>query len=106
MQRKTIVAAITVPAVLALTGAIAVYAADQGDLGVTQASVDLTQAIAAAEQHVGGKASSAEFERELGKSVYEIEVIKDQTVTEVHVDAASGKVISAIVEKPDRDDDD
>jgi uncharacterized membrane protein YkoI len=106
MQRKTIVAAITIPAVLALSGAVAVYALEQEDLAVTQSSVDLTAAIAAAEQHVGGKASSAEFERELGQSLYEIDVVKDRTVTEVHVDASTGKVISARVEKPDHDDDD
>ncbi len=73
-------------------------------LAINTAKTSLIQAITAAEQHVGGKASSADYEQHKGKWVFDIEVVKDKTVMDVKVDATSGKVIVATVDKIDRAD--
>ncbi|MBK1724781.1 PepSY domain-containing protein [Thiocystis violacea] len=59
------------------------------------ANISLTEAISAAEQHVGGRAAFAEYEQAKDQWVYEVFVLKDKTVMEVMVDPASGAVISA-----------
>lgn len=41
-------------------------------LKIASATTSLTQAILAAEQHVGGKASRAEFEHEKGKAGFKV----------------------------------
>ena len=104
MHRKSIRVTLmaSVLSLSTLTGAATALAADQEDLAVMQASVDITKAIATAEKHIGGKACSAEFQRERGQTIYEVDVVKDQTVTEVHIDATNGNVISSTPEKVDR----
>jgi uncharacterized membrane protein YkoI len=81
-----------------------VYAAQSQDsdaLAIATARIDLIQAITAAEQHVGGKAVSAEFEREKDQLFIEVEVIRDRIVMEVTIDAQSGAIVSAVEEKDD-----
>lgn len=97
-------------AALAATAATA-YAATAKDgndaLGIDKARFSLTQAIAAAEQqHPGGKAAKAEFER-AGKDawVYEVEVVSGARVFDVRVDPQKGTVISSSEDKPDRGED-
>ena len=83
------------------------WAAQSGEndaLEITGAKIGLVQAVTAAEQHVGGKAAKAEFEHHKGQPVFDIEVVKGRTVMDVKVDAASGKVIAAVEDKADRDD--
>ena len=65
----------------------------------------MTQAVTAAEQHVGGKASKAEYEQHKGQWVFDVEVVKDKTVMDVKVDPTSGKVLAAVEDKADHDDD-
>lgn len=60
---------------------------------VTWAKVSLTQAIRVATQRVGGTASSAKYEIENGHEMYEVLVIKDDSVIEVEIDPTSGRVI-------------
>jgi uncharacterized membrane protein YkoI len=99
MKSKAIGGALALSGILVAAGAAVVFAADRDDLAVTKASIDLRQAVEVAEQHVGGKAASAEFDQERGQAVYEIDVVKGQTVMEVMVDANSGKVLSSIEDK-------
>jgi uncharacterized membrane protein YkoI len=105
MKRKLLVPAAA--AALAALVAGAGYAAngENDALAIAGAKIDLAKAVAAAEQHVGGKASKAEYERHKGQWVFDIEVVKDKKVMDVKVDAASGKVISATEDKADQDDD-
>ncbi len=56
-------------------------------------AVPLSQAVAAAEQVVGGRAFDAELDREQGALVYEIDLVKNGRAVEARVDAASGKVL-------------
>lgn len=100
-------------AVIATGGLGIAYAAmapENNALAIASAKIGLQQAVGIAEGHVGGKAARAEFEQDkAGKSVFEIEVVKGTTVTDVKVDAASGNVLSAVLDKADkpgeRDDD-
>ena len=71
-----------------------VLAADRDDYqAFSQARTSLTQAIQAAEKAQGGQARAvdAEFERDEGKSQYEIKVMHGDQVTTYHIDAASGQ---------------
>lgn len=96
-------------AVLLSLGVYAAKAAEshQNDaVPVAQAAVSLTQAITAAEQHAGGKASKAEYEQggKGGAWVYDVEVVAGATVLDVQVDPRTGAVLSSKEDKSDGDD--
>lgn len=104
MKRKIIyLAALAALSVAAQSGAYAVTAPDSDTAAIGMARIGLVQAVTAAEQHIGGKASRAEYERHQGQWVFDVEVVKDKTVMDVAVDANSGKVISAVADKADKD---
>ncbi|MBS0508905.1 MAG: PepSY domain-containing protein [Proteobacteria bacterium] len=91
--------------VLAASGAMA-YAAAGGEgndaLAAAQAPVSLIQAIAAAEQHAGGKATRAAYEHSRKGAYYEVEVVQGQQVWDVRVDPQKGSVITAALDKKDK----
>ncbi|MBS0292041.1 MAG: PepSY domain-containing protein [Proteobacteria bacterium] len=92
-------------AVLAASGALASAAAsgEENDaLAAAQAPVSLTQAIAAAEQHAGGKATRAEYEHSRKGAYYEVEVVQGQQVWDVRVDPQKGTVLTAALDKKDK----
>lgn len=75
-----------------------------------QAKVSLVAAVQAAEGHVGGKATQAEFETSKKHgAIYEVEVARADQVFDVRVDAATGKVLSTQPDhadgRSDREDD-
>lgn len=78
---------------LAAAAALASPAFAQGSAGSLAATVPLAQAVATAEQAVGGRAFDAELDRERGVLVYEIDLVKDGRAVEVHIDAATGRVV-------------
>ena len=84
--------------------AYAATSAENDALALESAKINMTQAVAAAEQHVGGKAVHADFEKHNGLWVFEVEVVKGKKVMDVNVDASSGKVIAAVEDKNDHDD--
>ena len=103
MKRTTVIAAATV---LALSGAAAAYAKDGAKDAVSdlaRAKITLTQAVAAAEQHSGGRATRAELEHRKGKTAFEVEVVNGKAVSSVVVDAADGKVLATKADREDRD---
>ncbi len=71
---------------------------------MAKANITIEQAIAAAQQQVGGKASKAELEDENGKLAYSVEVVSGDKVMDVKVDPSTGKVLSAQVDKADREE--
>lgn len=83
---------------------------DQKDVAnVARAKTTLFSAVQTAEQKVGGKAVSADLGEDNGVLSFEIEVVKDNAVQVVVVDAGSGavtKVESAKDEENDEGDDD
>lgn len=106
MKRSIQVLTLAAVSTLAIGGALAAASQreDEG-LAFANAKISLSQAVAAAEQHVGGKASQAEFGSENGQNLFEVEVVKGNTVTDVKVDPSSGAVISANSDREDRDGD-
>lgn len=107
MKRKFTVPALIVAVGVATAGGLAyaksAEAANDAVADLAKAKITLTQAIAAAEAHVGGKATQAELEGERGAVAYEVEVVTaDSKVLDVKVDAADGKVLSSKLDLSDR----
>lgn len=78
-------------------------AMDNDALAIAKAKISLSQAIATAEQHAGGKATRAEFEHEKGSWVFDVEVASGARVFDVRIDADKGAVLSSLEDKADRD---
>lgn len=105
MKRKAYLAALAAFSTAAVVGtAIAAKSSGNDALAISNAGISLVQAVSAAEQHVGGKASRAEYERHKGQGVFDVEVVKGASATDVKVDAANGKVIEATADAADHDD--
>lgn len=101
-SRKAIIAA----TILALGAGSAAYAKGRGNDAVSelsQAKITLAQAVDAAQRHIGGRATKAEFERHKGKPTFEVEVVKGTDVSTIIVDAADGKIIAATADREDHD---
>ncbi len=60
---------------------------------LSTAKISLSQAIATAEQKVGGKAINGGLNNENGVMTYGVEVVKDNTVQTVLVDLNTGGVV-------------
>ena len=105
MKRKFYLVTLAVLSATAIGSAYAAKSAENDALAISGATIGMTQAVTAAEQHVGGKASKAEYEHHKGQWVFDVEVVKDKKVMDVKVDPTSGKVIAATEDKTDRDDD-
>lgn len=72
-------------------------------LAIAKARVPLTQAIATAEQHAGGKATRAEFEHENGSWIFDVEVVNGARVFDVRIDADKGAVLSSKEDRADHE---
>ena len=59
MKRKVYLAALAVISAATIGGAYAARSGDNDALAIASAKLDLTQAVSAAERHVGGKAARA-----------------------------------------------
>lgn len=99
---KAIIAA-TLLALGAGTAAYAKGGSNDAVADLARARITLAQAVAAAEQHAGGKATKAELEHRKGKTAFEVEVVKGNAVSNVIVDAADGKVLATKVDSEDHD---
>jgi uncharacterized membrane protein YkoI len=106
MQRKTLIPALIMAAGVATAGGL-VYAQQSGMtqndamVNLAQARISLAQAVATAEQHVGGRASRAELQNENGWLVYGVEVVDTARTMDVKVDAVNGSVVSAQADQAD-----
>ena len=70
---------------------------------VKDAKVTVDQAIKTASEKVPGTVVEAELEKKHGKTVWDVEVFgADGSVTEVHIDAATGTVIDTEVKKGEK----
>lgn len=96
-----------IAAILASAGVISFAASkiDNEAAALASAKTSLNQAIASAEQHAGGKATKAEFERVMTGWAYDFEIVNGARKIDVRVDPDTGAVISAIDDEIDRDDD-
>ena len=93
-------------AAVALTAvATASYAATENAndaTAVNNAKVSLTDAVHAAEQHVHGRASSAEYENTGEGQAWDVEVVNGSKVFDVEVDAQNGSVLRSTADKADK----
>ncbi len=84
---------------MALLGLGAAHAAqdprDDNAHAILNTRLSLVQAVGAAERHAGGSAIRAELENENGRIVYGVEVVSQTRLTDVKVDANSGRIVSA-----------
>ena len=55
--------------------------------------IGVAKAVAAAETALGARAFEAELDRERGKLVYEIKLVKDGRAVEAEIDAATGELL-------------
>ncbi len=105
MKHTVYLVALAVISATAIGSAYASKAMDNDALAVETAKIGLAQAVSAAEQHVGGKASRAEFEKHKGRWVFDVEVVSGKKVMDVKVDPVNGGVIAATEDKADHDGD-
>lgn len=100
MKRMTVVAVLVAAVALLVTGPA--WSDPKGKKGeeakvtdlVKDAKVTIDQAIKTASEKVPGTVVEAELEKKHDKTVWEVEIVgADNTVMEVHLDAATGDVI-------------
>lgn len=104
MSRTTTIGIIAVALASAGVVAFAANSMENDAASLATAKISLSQAIASAEQHTGGKAARAEFEHTRAGWAYDVEVVNGTKVVDVRVDSTTGTVISAVDDKMDRDD--
>jgi len=109
MVRNSLLAVATI---VALGGAAGIaQAGDKPDAQemakLAAAKTSLSQAIVIAEKETGGKAIDADFDNEDGTLSLEIEVLKDNAVSKVIIDADTGKVVkvAAVADNEDEEND-
>lgn len=107
MIRKTHIALISALLLGAsATVALAAKPLENDAMAINNAKVSLTQAIATAEQHAGGKAVKAELDHGKKGSRYEVEVANGGKVFDVQIDDQTGAVLASVEDKADHDHDD
>lgn len=99
MNRKIYQVVLAAFVTTAIGSAYAAESATNDALAISDAKISLTQAVAAAEQHIGGQASKAEYEHEKGQLVFKVEVVKGQSAMDVKVDPMNGQIIASADDK-------
>ena len=80
-------------AVMGVIGTASIALADREDLRLAaEAKISLIQAIQAAEKDQGGKAIEANLDDDSFKPAYEVNIVKDNRIFDVQVDAVTGEV--------------
>jgi uncharacterized membrane protein YkoI len=102
---KTITVLSIAAAILVAGSTTSIFAAKNETQAQLQAEAKVTQAAAqktALAKVANGKIKSGELEREHGKLVWSFDISKpgSKNVTEVQVDAKTGKIVSVNVETP------
>lgn len=114
MTRNKVLAAIMAGVIAAgSAGAVNLaYAKENRDVPTNEASimanakVTMVQAIAVAEQQVGGKAVGTGIEDQDGNVFFEVEILKDNAKHKVLIDTQTGKVMKVVAHKSDDDEHD
>lgn len=103
MKRQIYIAALATASLIGIGSAYAAKSIENDALSIATAKISLTQAIAAAEKHVGGTAARAEFEKDQGHWVFDIEVVTGHKVMDVKVDSSTGRILAASEDQADRE---
>ena len=97
--------AIAAAACLAMTaGAARAEQVENDALQLQQAKISLGEAVAIAEAKTGGRASKAEFEKGAEGWIFDVEIVASKSVSDVHVNAETGDVLSIAEDEIDSDD--
>jgi uncharacterized membrane protein YkoI len=100
---KTMTAACAAYLAMASDGARAEQTENDA-LQLRQAKIPLGEAVAIAEAKTGGRASKTEFEKGAEGWIFDVEVVAAKSVSDVHVDAETGAVLSVAEDGIDADD--
>jgi uncharacterized membrane protein YkoI len=73
-------------------------------LQVRQANISLSDAVAIAEAKASGRASKAEFEKAANGWIFDVEIVAEDAVKDVHVSAETGNILSVTDDEIDTDD--
>jgi hypothetical protein len=97
---------LAIVSIFALSSSLAL--ADQATQAKLQAEAKISEAQArtmALAKVPGGSISSAELEKEHGKLIWSLDIaqVGSKNITEVQVDAKTGKIVSTKVETPDQE---
>jgi uncharacterized membrane protein YkoI len=100
------ISSVTLASIVALGSSFAF--ADQASQAKLAAEAKISEADArttALAKVPGGAISSSELEKEHGKLIWSFDIAKvgSQNVTEVQVDAKTGKIVSTQIETPDKE---
>src|SRR5262245_30801765 len=90
--------------VLAWAATASAEQADNDALKAVKANITLAEAVAIAEQKTGGRASKVEFEQAAEGWVFDVETVAGEKVSDVHVNADTGAVMSVADDAVDNDD--
>ena len=103
---RTMMAGLLGAAAMASAGAASGQATDRAPGGApAPAKITMEQAIATAEQQVGGKAVETEMERRRdGASIFKVKVLQGNQTHKVLVDAQTGQVVRSVLDDEDDDD--
>lgn len=102
-MRKLVLSLMGSATVVALTAAAAIGAEESQAVLKKQAKVTEAQARSTAlAKVVNGTVKSSELEKEHGKLIWSFDIAtpKTQNITEVQVDAKTGKIVSTQIETP------
>lgn len=110
IRRKLLTATLaSVIASGAIGGSVAAYAknnehpTDEAAI-MANAKITMTQAIASAEQQVGGKAVGTGIEDQDGTVYFEVQVLKNGTRQKVLIDPQTGKVVKTVTADNERNE--
>jgi len=101
---KALAIAAVISVVLAASGAAFAEESENDALQVGKAKISLSEAVAAAEAKTGGRASKAEFKNAKEGWIYDVEIVAGKAVSDVHVNAETGAVLSVVDDKIDSDE--
>lgn len=95
-MKQVNIAFVVLVAALLVTAPLAAFANDKEEIAMLDKStISLTEAIALAEEHIGGRAFAAEVDDDSFAPRFEVTVTKDGKVFDVHVDGEKGEVLGS-----------
>lgn len=101
---KALAITLAASVLLAISGNAVAEQSENDALQISGAKISLGEAVAIAEAKIGGRASKAEFENAAEGWVYDVEVVAGKSVSDVHVSAETGTVVSVADDAIDSDD--
>ena len=90
--------------VLAWSAAASAEQAGNDAIKAANSNITLAEAVAIAEEKTGGRAAKVDFEQAAEGWVFDVETVSAEKVSDVHVNADTGAVMSVADDAIDNDD--